>query len=98
MFVRKLANSLRDLFINRFNLAIALTTAAVVAKGIQNDINNVMFCLGLGIGKTLTTMTGIYYGADYRLSLSNKTLCLTPRDYCERIDPVAFYNAHSNEP
>lgn len=65
-FVRKLANSLRDLFINRFNLAIALTTAAVAAKGIQNDINTVMFCLGLGIGKTLITMTGIYYGADDR--------------------------------
>lgn len=60
-FVKKLANISRELFINRFNLAIALTTAAVAAKGIQSDINTVLFCLGLGVSKTLITMTGIYY-------------------------------------
>ena len=65
-FVKKLANISRELFINRFNLAIALTTAAVAAKGIQSDINTVLFCLGLGVSKTLITMTGIYYGADDR--------------------------------
>ena len=69
-FVRKLANIFRDLFINRFNLAVALTTAAVAARGIQNDINTVLFCIGLGIGKTLITMTGIYYGADDRQGIS----------------------------
>ena len=65
-FVKKLANISRELFINRFNLAIALTTAAVAAKGIQSDINTVLFCLGVGVSKTLITMTGIYYGADDR--------------------------------
>ncbi|MBR0256131.1 MAG: ATP-binding protein [Synergistaceae bacterium] len=69
-FVRKIANLLRELFINRFNLAIALTTAAVAARGIQTDINTVLFCLGLGIGKTLITMTGIYYGSDDRLGIT----------------------------
>ena len=33
-FVRKFANTIRDLFVNRFNLAVALTTAAVAARGI----------------------------------------------------------------
>ncbi|MCR5106881.1 MAG: ATP-binding protein [Lachnospiraceae bacterium] len=62
-FVRKLATVLRDLLINRMNLAVALSTAAVAARGMQNDLNTLMFCIGLGIGKTLLSMTGIYYGA-----------------------------------
>lgn len=69
-FVKKAANIFRELFINRFNLAIALTTAAVAAKGIQSDINTVLFCLGLGVSKTLITMTGIYYGADDRQGIT----------------------------
>ncbi|MBQ3476895.1 MAG: hypothetical protein IJH25_01825 [Clostridia bacterium] len=60
-FVRKLATILRDLFINRMNLAVALSTAAVAARGVQNDLNTLMFCIGLGLGKTLIAMTGIYY-------------------------------------
>ena len=60
-FVRKLATILRDLFINRMNLAVALSTAAVAARGVQNDLNTLMFCIGLGLGKTLISMTGIYY-------------------------------------
>jgi anti-sigma regulatory factor (Ser/Thr protein kinase) len=35
-------------------------------------------------------------GADYRLSVSKETLCLTLRDFCEHFDPVAFYKAHNN--
>lgn len=62
-FVRKLATILRDLLINRMNLVVALSTAAVAARGMQNDLNTLMFCIGLGIGKTLLSMTGIYYGA-----------------------------------
>ncbi len=49
-FVRKLATTLRDLFINRMNLAVALSTAAVAARGVQNDLNTLMFCIGLGDG------------------------------------------------
>ena len=63
-FVRKLATILRDLLINRMNLAVAVTTAAIAARGIQNDLNTLMFCIGLGIGKTLLSMSGIYYSSN----------------------------------
>ena len=62
-FLRKLATILRDILINRINLVVAVGAAAVAAKGIQNDMNQLMFCIGLGIGKTLLSMTGLYYGA-----------------------------------
>ncbi len=62
-FVQRLATMLRDLLINRINLAVALSTAALAARGVQNDLNTLMFCIGLGVGKTLLSMTGIYYGA-----------------------------------
>ena len=65
-FVRKLATILRDLLINRMNLTVALSTAAIAARGVQNDLNTLMFCIGLGIGKSLLAMTGIYYGAKDR--------------------------------
>lgn len=65
-FVRKLATILRDLLVNRMNLTVALTTAAIAARGVQNDMNTLMFCIGLGIGKTLLAMTGIYYGSNDR--------------------------------
>ena len=68
-FVRKLATILRDLFINRLNLAVALSTAAVAARGVQNDLNTLMFCIGLGVGNTLLSMTGIYYGASDKKGL-----------------------------
>ncbi len=55
-FVRKLATILRDLFVNRMNLVVALSTAAVAARGVQNDLNTLMFCIGLGVGKTLVVM------------------------------------------
>lgn len=63
ILIQRLATILRDLFINRINLAVALSTAALAARGMQNDLNTLMFCIGLGIGKTLLSMTGIYYGA-----------------------------------
>lgn len=68
-FVRKLATILRDLFINRFNLVLALSTAAVAARGIQNDLNVFMFSLGLGIGRVMITMTSLYYSANDKEAL-----------------------------
>lgn len=62
-FVMKLATIIRDIAINRLNLAIALSAAAVVARSLQNDISLILFSIGLGIGKTIITMTGMYYGA-----------------------------------
>lgn len=63
-FVRKLATIIRDIVINRLNLAVALSAAAVVARGLQNDISLLLFSIGLGIGKTLITMTSMYHGAN----------------------------------
>ncbi len=67
--VRKLATVLRDLFVSRINLSVAITGAAVAARAMQNDINTLMFCIGLGIGKTLLTVTGIYYSANDKQGL-----------------------------
>ncbi len=61
--VRKLATVLRDLFVSRINLSVALTGAAVAARAVQNDLNTLMFCIGLGIGKALISITGIYFSA-----------------------------------
>lgn len=60
-FVRKLATIIRDIAINRLNLAVALSAAAVVARGLQNDISLILFSIGLGIGKTLITMTSMFH-------------------------------------
>lgn len=62
--IRKLATVLRDLFINRLNLVVALSTVAVAARSIQNDLNTFMFTIGLGIGRVLVTMTSMYYSAE----------------------------------
>ena len=69
-FTLKLATALRDLAVNRINIYVALSTAAIAARGMQNDLNTVLFCIGLGIGKTLVTMTGIFYGAEDRQGLT----------------------------
>jgi Na+-driven multidrug efflux pump len=39
------------------------------ARGIQYDLNMLFFCVGLGIGKTMVTMTGMYYSAEDRQGL-----------------------------
>lgn len=62
-FVKKLATILRDIATNRINLMIAVSTAAIAAKGMQSDINMLMFCFSIGIGRTLLTISSMYYGA-----------------------------------
>ena len=73
--LRSLATILRDLFTNHLNLAVAVGMAAVAAKGIQNDLNTLMFCLGIGIGKVLLPMTSMYYGADDRNGIKRLFAC-----------------------
>ena len=63
-FVKKLATILRDILTNRINLVVAVSTAAVAAKGMQADLNMLMFCISIGIGRTLLTMSSMYYGAE----------------------------------
>lgn len=68
-FVRKLATVLRDLLINRMNLAVALSTAAIAARGVQSDLNSLMFCVGMGVGQTVLAIGGIFHGAEDRKGL-----------------------------
>lgn len=74
-FIRTLATILRDLFTNHLNLTLAVSTAAVAAKGIQADINTLMFCLGIGIGQALLPMTAMFYGADDRNGTKRIFIC-----------------------
>ena len=67
--VRKLFTTLRDLVINRINLSVAISAAAIAARGMQSDLNTLMFCIGLGIGNALLSMTSIYYSAQDRKGL-----------------------------
>ena len=63
-FVKQMAGTLRDVLTNYLNLSIALTTAAVAAKGIQGDYSQFLFCIPTGLGRALITMVGIYYSAN----------------------------------
>jgi len=67
--VTRLATTLRNLYISRLNLAVALTAAGVVAKGIQGDVNNLMFCFSLGLGRAMSSLTSLHFGANDRAGL-----------------------------
>ncbi len=69
VLVQNLASNLRDLFVNRINLFFALSSVALVARGVQFDISMILFCTGIGIGNTMSTMTGLYHGSGDRLAL-----------------------------
>lgn len=62
--VKKLAGASRDIIINYVNIMVAVSTLAIAAKGIQNDLFQFLFCIPTGLGRTLITMTGIYYSAN----------------------------------
>ena len=62
-FIKKLATIIRDIGTNRINLIVAVSTAAIAAKGMQSDLNMLMFCFSIGIGRTLLTMSSMFYGA-----------------------------------
>ena len=68
-FVRKAFTVLRDLLTNNINIAVAISAAAIAARGIQHDLNLLMFCTGLGLGRALLSMTGVYYSANDRQGL-----------------------------
>lgn len=74
-FVKKIATILRDICTNRINLFVAVSTAAVAAKGMQGDLNQLMFCIGVGIGRTLVSMSSMYYGANDRQGLKKLFTC-----------------------
>lgn len=68
-FVKRLATILRDIATNRINLIVAVSTAAIAARGMQSDLNMLLFCIGMGIGRTLLTMASMYYGASDKKGL-----------------------------
>ena len=67
--VKKLFSVIRDIVINRINLSVAVSAAAIVALGIQSDLNTLMLSIGIGMGNALLSMTGIYYSAQDRKGL-----------------------------
>ncbi len=75
VFLRTLATILRDLFTNYLNLSLAVTTAAVAAKGIQTDLNTLMFSIGIGISHAVLPMTAMFYGADDRKGMKRLFKC-----------------------
>ena len=52
------------------NLYVALTTVAIAAQSIQNDLFNLLFCISIGAGKTLLSMTAMFLGAEDRRELT----------------------------
>ena len=62
-FVKRAAGTLKDILINHLNLMAALTTVAIAARGIQSDLFQFLFCISTGLGRTLVTMSGMYYSA-----------------------------------
>ncbi len=69
IFIQYMGTVFRDFLINKLNIMLAVSAVAIAAKGVQNDLNMLMFCVGLGVGKTLLTMTGIYYGSNDKSGL-----------------------------
>ena len=67
--VQSLAISLRDVSINRLNLFFAVSTAAIVARGIQYDFNMVLFCISDGLASTMVSMSGIYHSVEDKTGL-----------------------------
>ncbi len=74
-FVLKFATALRDLAVNRINLSVALSAAAIAARGIQNDLNTVLFCIGIGIGNAVIIMAGMFFGANDRRGMNRLFSC-----------------------
>ena len=74
-FVLKLATALRDLVVNRVNIYVAFSAAAIAARGIQTDTNTVLFCFAMGMGKTLLTMSAVFYGASDRRGMTRLLTC-----------------------
>ena len=69
--VQSFAVTLRDLGINRLNLLFAVSTVAIVARGIQYEFNMLIFCIGVGIGNAMVSIAGIYHSVSDREGLTS---------------------------
>lgn len=68
--VKKIAKTIRDILINYINIMVAVSAVAIAAKGIQNDIYELLLCISTGIGRAMMTMSGIYYAANDQKGLT----------------------------
>ena len=75
VLVMKLTTALRDLAVNRINISVALSAAAIAARGIQNDLNTVLFCIGIGLGNAICIMAGMFFGANDRRGMTRLFSC-----------------------
>ena len=66
---KKLAGTVKDVLINYIIIMIALSTAAIAARGIQSDLLAFVICVPAGLGKALITMTALYFSANDRNGL-----------------------------
>ncbi len=62
--IKKFSGTLRDICINYINIMVAVSMAAIAARGIQNDLFLFLFCIPTGLSRALISMTGIYYSAN----------------------------------
>ena len=69
--VKKLASTVRDIFLNYIYIMVTLVAAAIAARGIQGDLFEFLYCIPIGLGRTLITMVGIYYSADDKHGLKH---------------------------
>ena len=74
-FVKRLASVLRDIATNHFNLMVAVSTAAIAAKGMQGDVNSLVFCFSVGIGRALLPISSMFYGASDKEGLKRVFAC-----------------------
>ncbi len=68
-FVKRMAGTLREVFLNYINIVIALSFIAITVRGIQGDLAMLLFCIPSGMGRALGTVNGVYYRANDRRAL-----------------------------
>ncbi len=68
---KRLAVTFRDSAINYMNISAALSSAAIAARGIQNDMFSFFFCVATGLGRAMVTLTGVVFAAGDRKGLKD---------------------------
>ena len=62
--VKGVSGTVRNILVNYINIMVALSTAAIAARGIQSDLFILFLCIPTGFGSTLVAMVGVYYSAN----------------------------------
>ena len=72
-FIKRTSGMLREVCFNYINIIISLSYLAIAVRGIQGDLAQLLFCIPVGLGRTLGTMTGVYFRANDLVGL--RRLC-----------------------